>query len=236
MQFIPVKTTVLKPPQADLYTALEAATAPIQNGDVLIVSSKVVAIHEGRCVPIDSSDKATLVAGEADVLIPTEYRAFPLTITRHTFLSAAGIDESNGDGHFILLPEDCFASAERLHDWARAAYQVDDLGVIIVDSRSLPFRYGATGVALGWWGITPLCSHIGSPDLFGRPFAYERSNIVDGLAAGATVVMGETNECTPLVIARDVPHLMFTTADTRADLLAPYEDDTFRVLYERWLS
>ncbi len=87
MQFIPIKTSVLEPPQADLYKALQAATLPIQNSDVLIVSSKVVAIHEGRCIPVDSADKATLVAAEADVVIPTKYRAFPLTITRHTFLA-----------------------------------------------------------------------------------------------------------------------------------------------------
>jgi F420-0:gamma-glutamyl ligase len=235
MQFIPIKTKILQPPHDDLLIALTEAAAPIHNGDVLIVSSKVVAIHEGRCMLKEGVDKTALVAAEADVLIPTEYRPFPLTVTRHTFLSAAGIDDSNGNGYYVLLPQDCFASAERLYRWAIETYQVDQLGVIIVDSRSLPFRYGATGVALGWWGIAPLRSHIGTPDLFGRPFAYERSNIVDGLAAGATVVMGETNESTPLVVARGVPQLTFTTADTRAELLAPYVDDTFRILYERWL-
>lgn len=235
MQLIPIKTSILTPPKDDLLAALQNHVRELQNGDVLVISSKVVAIHEGRCVRADGVDKAALVASEADVIIPTTYRTHPLTIKNHTFLGAAGIDESNGNGHLILLPEDCFASAQALHAWCKATYGLQDFGVIISDSRSLPFRYGATGVALAWWGIAPLRSHIGSPDIFGRPFAYERSNVVDGLAAAATVVGGETDECIPLVIIRDVPDLVYTTSDTRSELLAPYENDTFRVLYERWL-
>jgi F420-0:gamma-glutamyl ligase len=155
----------------------------------------------------------------------------------HTFLGAAGIDESNGDGHYILLPKDPFASAHALHTFLCKAYRVERLGVIITDSRSLPFRYGASGVALAWWGIEPLEDHRGRLDLFGRAIEVERSNLVDGLAAGATVVAGEVNECIPMVVARDVPRLIFTTPDqnTRDHLFSPYKDDTFRILYERWL-
>lgn len=235
MQFIPIKTRIIEPPQDDLLSVIRESVTDIQNGDVVLVSSKVVAIHEGRCVGASEVNKEAQVQQEADLIIPTDYRTHPLTVTRHTFLGAAGIDESNGNGYLILLPEDCFASAARLHTFFCTTYGVTNIGVIITDSRSLPFRYGASGVALGWWGIEPLQNHIGKPDLFGREFKYERSNLVDGLAAGATVIAGETDECIPLVIARGVPRLTFTTTDTRTHLLAPYTDDTFRVLYERWL-
>lgn len=235
MQFISIKTRVLEPPQDDLLAVIQDSVTDIKNGDVVLISSKVVAIHEGRCVALADADKESFVASEADFIIPTDYRTHPLTVTRHTFLGGAGIDESNGNGHLILLPENCFTSAQYLHEFFCTTYGVTDIGIIITDSRSLPFRYGASGVALGWWGIEPLEDHIGKPDLFGREFKYERSNLVDGLAAGATVVAGETDECTPLVIARGVPRLTFTTADTRTHLLALYSDDTFRVLYERWL-
>ena len=65
---------------------------------------------------------------------------------------------------------------------------------------------------------------------------HERSNIVDGLAAGATVLMGEVDECTPVVIAREIPRLKFIDGDTSNHLLASFEEDTFRVLYEHFLD
>lgn len=77
----------------------------------------------------------------------------------------------------------------------------------------------------------PLQSNVGSNDIFGRPFRYERLNIVDGIAAAANLVGGETDECTPIVIARNVPNLTFMGGDSRAELFSPLEDDTFRVLY-----
>lgn len=235
MQFIPIQTRVILPPQDDLLTVLKESITELKEGDVVLLSSKVVAIGEGRTALQEESDKWALIKAEADIVIETSYRPWPLTVTRHTFLGASGIDESNGNGYLILLPADCFASAKYLHEFLTTTYGLKELGVIITDSRSLPFRYGATGVALGWFGISPLLSHIGKPDLFGREFKYERSNIVDGLASGATVVAGETNECTPIVIARSVPNLVFTNEDTRDQLFAPFSDDTFRVLYERWL-
>lgn len=232
MEFIAIKTRIVLPPEDDIFAVITESLNDVQEGDVLLISSKVVAIGEGRTVPAGAVDKTELVRAEADYLIPTDYRPFPLTIKNHTFLGAAGIDESNGNGYYILLPEDCFASAQRLYDFICATFQVKNLGVIITDSRSLPLRFGASGVALGWWGMRPLQSHIGEPDLFGRPFVYERSNIVDGIAAAANLVGGETDECTPLVIARGVPNLTFVSHNTRDELFSPYEEDTFRVLYK----
>lgn len=235
MQFIPVKTKIFLPPQDDLFHELETVLPPLLDSDVVLISSKVVAISEGRCLNIDEADKAKLVEAEADYIIEADYRPQPLTIKHHTFLGAAGIDESNGNGYFILLPEDSFASAEAIHQFLTKKYQLTHLGIIITDSRSLPLRYGATGVALGWWGIAPLQDHIGASDLFGRAFKYERSNIVDGIAAAANLVSGETDECMPIVIARGIPNLVFKDGNTKDELFSPIEDDTFRVLYRNLL-
>ncbi len=236
MQFIPIKTRTLQPPQDDLLAVLDESVPALQNGDVVLISSKVVAIHEGRCVPADTADKAALITQDADVVIERDYWNTPLTIIHNYFVSSAGIDQSNGNGYLVLLPEDPFRSAHDLHTYLCTKYALTELGIIVTDSRSLPLRYGATGVAIGWWGITPLESHIGETDLFGRVIRSERSNVVDGLAAGATVVMGEVAECTPLVIARDVPNLTFTSEPTRDELFASFTDDTFRILYDRFLS
>jgi dihydrofolate synthase / folylpolyglutamate synthase len=235
MEYIPVKTRVLQPPQDNLYEALGAALPALQNGDVLVVSAKVVAIGEGRCVSVKGFDKETFIAGEAQLVIPRSYWSSPLTVSRHAFVSGAGIDQSNGNGYYVLLPHDVFRSAQLLHTYLCAQYHVSDIGVILTDSASAPFRYGAHGVALSWWGLEPLQNHIGRTDLFGRAIRYERSNLVDGIAVGATVLMGEVDECTPAVIVRNVPRMTFTDRDTRDMLLCPFHEDTFRVLYERWL-
>jgi len=236
MQVIPIKTRILTPPQDDLLTVINEYLTDVQEGDIIAISSKVVAIHEGCCVPHAESDKEDLVAAEADFIIPRPYWNVPLTVTRHAFLGASGIDESNGGGYLVLLPKDSFAAAKRFCEHLKARFNLTSLGVIITDSHSTPFRYGATGVSLGWYGFAPIEDHRGRPDLFGREIQYERSNLVDGLAAAATVVAGEVDECVPLVVLRDVPRVVYQEGDTKDDLFVPYAEDTFRVLYEKWLE
>lgn len=235
MQFIPIKTRVLTPPQDDLYAVLDEYLTEVLEGDIVLVSSKVVAINEGRCVAKTDVHKSDLVKEFADVLIERPYWNSPLTIVHNTFLGAAGIDESNGNGYYVLLPQDVFKATEEIHSYLSIKHQVKNIGVIMTDSRSLPFRYGATGVALAWWGIEPLQNHIGRPDLFGRLIEIERSNLVDGLASGSTVIAGEVDECIPVVIARGVPNVVYREGNTKDSLYAPYADDTFRVLYEHFL-
>jgi dihydrofolate synthase / folylpolyglutamate synthase len=235
MQLIPVKTSILKPPQDDLLAVLKKYLPVLQEKDVVLISSKVVAIAEGRTVLMSEANKPDLIKEASDLIIPRPYWPNPLTVAHYTFLGAAGIDESNGDGYYILLPKDIFTSAQRLQAWLKSEFKLNELGVIITDSHSVPFRYGASGVALAWWGIGPIEDCRGRSDLFGRVIQYERSNLVDGLAAGATVLMGEVDECTPVVIARDVPRLVYTEINTKDKLLVPFKDDTFRVLYERYL-
>lgn len=235
MECLPVKTRALLPPQDDLYEVLRGTLPVLRDTDVVVVTSKVVSIHEGRCVPKAAVAKETLVAQEADILIPRSYWPRPVSIKQHAFIGAGGIDESNGDEHYVLLPSDPFASAARLHQFLKETFQVTQLGVVITDSASQPFRLGATGMAIAWWGIEPLLNHVGRADLFGREIKAERSNLVDGLAAAATVVSGEVDEAIPVVIMRGVPGLIFTDGNTEKSLFVPPEEDIFRVLYEQFL-
>jgi len=219
----------------NLLSVVDEFLTDAKDGDVVLISSKVVAIHEGRCIPKEHNDKKDLALKQAEITIPRDYWGSPVTIVHHAFLGLSGIDESNGDGYLVLLPEDPFRSAQILHDYIVRKFHLNNIGVIITDSQSLPFRYGVTGVAIGWWGIGPLLDHRGRLDLFGRAIVRERSNLVDGLAAGANVVGGEVNEMTPIVIARNVPGLTFTSGNTKEEIFSAYEDDKFRVLYERFL-
>lgn len=226
----------MKPPQDDLFSVLNEALSAIQEGDIIAVSSKVVAIHEGHCVPVDMVDKKELVAKEAELCIPRTYWSSPLTIKHSAFIGTAGIDESNADGHYVLLPKDPFVSAKNIHDYLTKRFQIKNVGVVITDSHSAPLRRGAAGVAIGWWGFHPTINHVGKPDLFGREFKIEVSNIADALASGAGLVMGETDECQPVVIIRGTPNTSFTDTDTKDELFVSFEDDTFRVLYEDFLK
>lgn len=236
MQFIPVKTRILQPPQDDFFSVLDASLVNVQEGDVIAVSSKVVSIHEGNCVPIEGTDKRALVVQEAELLVPRDYWPSPLTVKHNAFIGTAGIDESNANGHYILLPKDPFESALQIQKYLRSRFNIKNVGVIITDSHSAPLRRGAIGVSIGYAGFAPTINYVGRPDLFGREMKIEVGNVVDALAAGAGVVMGETDECQPVVIIRDIPNLTFTDEETKQDFLVPFEEDTFRVLYERFLS
>lgn len=235
MQLIPVKTRTLQPPQDDLFAVLDEYITDVKEGDVVAISSKVVAISEGRCIKKDEVEKSELVRQEADVLIPRSYWSSPLSITNNAFIGTAGIDESNGDGYYILLPKDSVKSAKLIHEYLTKRFGLNKVGVVITDSHSSPLRRGAVGVSIGFWGFEPTINHVGEEDLFGREMRIEVSNLADGLAASATVVMGETNECQPVVVVRDVPNITFTDKDCSADLFVKPEEDTFRVLYDKWL-
>jgi F420-0:gamma-glutamyl ligase len=235
MQYIPVKTRILNPPQDDIFPVLDEYLTDVQEGDVILISSKIVAISEGRTVRRNEVDKVELVASEADLLVPRPYWPSPLTVTRSAFIGTSGIDESNAGEYLVLLPEDAFVSAKQIHAYLLERFSLKNVGVVITDSHSQPLRRGAIGISVGFWGFEPVVDHIGKKDLFGREIKIEQSNLVDGLAAGATVVMGEVAECQPVVIARGVPELTFTQENKKSVVYVPFEDDTFRVLYEKYL-
>ena len=229
MQYIPIKTKILVPPQDDMYGVFNESLGAIQAGDVILVTSKIVSIYQGRCIPVAEIDKRALVEQEADYLIEgsDRYKTSPLAIKHHALFYGAGIDESNADGHYILLPDKPFDEAERIWHFLTSKLNIQNIGVIITDSHSQPLRSGAVGVSIAWWGFHPTESHQGKTDLFNRPLSFSTTNIVDCLAAGGGAVCGETNESTPLVIVRNVPKLRFTKLDTRHEVFRSQQEDIF---------
>jgi dihydrofolate synthase / folylpolyglutamate synthase len=232
MELIPIKTRILHPPKDNLLEVLDTTLTDVREGDVLVITSKVVAIHEGRTVPIEGTDKKALVLHEADRIYQREGRSKPLTITNNALISASGIDESNGDGYYILLPRDSFASARMFREYLMKRHNLSKLGVIITDSHSLPFRYGAMSIAIGCWGFEPIESHIGRADIFGRVMQYSKTNISDAIAGATTLVSGECDEVQPIQIARGIPNLVFTNNDPRPAFFVPYDEDIYRDLYK----
>jgi dihydrofolate synthase / folylpolyglutamate synthase len=238
MELIPIRVQPLAAPKDDLASALAASRLKLKEGDIVAVSSKVVSIDEGRTVPVEGTNKEKLVEQEAEWYIrfkDAKYR-HRFTINQGAMTSSAGIDQSNGNGYYILYPIDPFKSAKRLRAMLMKAHGIKRLGLLITDSTSIPLRRGAIGFALSWDGFVPLRDYRTKKDLFGRPFKAEVANIADGLAAGAVVAMGEGAEGTPVAIIRGAD-VVFGNRKTKEPLItAAPEDDLFAPLFfsRRW--
>ena len=239
MHYIPVKTRIMRPPQDDLFQVLDESLADVREKDIVLITSKVVAIHQGRCVFREGADKRSLVEAEAEYLIEgyRQYAESPLAIKYGAMFYGAGIDESNSGDYYTLLPDTPYESSKAIWKFLTQKFQLKNIGVIITDSHSQPLRRGCLGISIGVWGFHPINHHVGKQDLFGRTIRLSSTNIADTVSAGAATVSGEAAECTPIVIARNVPNVRFTKQDTRHEILMPPEDDIYypitRVFYER---
>ncbi len=216
MQVRPIKTRVFKEAES-LDTFMAAHLPRVAEGAVLVVTSKIVALAEGRTSALaDEKTKERLIKSESTFALKTKW--VWLTLRDRLLIANAGIDESNSAGKLILLPKDSFASASRLRTRLMKRYGVKKLGIIITDSRLMPLRSGVVGVALGYAGIRGLRDYVGKKDIFGRSFKFEKTNIVDSLATAAVLCMGEGAEQQPLAVIEGAP--VEFTARVRSDELA----------------
>ncbi len=240
MQVLPIHTRPLLAPKDSLLDALVEARLTLRDGDIVAISSKVVAIHEGATVPLDAAEKEELIKAQATWYQKgtraSRWRTW-FTIAGGAFVGSAGVDESNGNGHYILYPKDPFKSAKMLRAWLMKTYGVQEIGVIITDSMSTPLRRGAIGFALAWDGIDPLRDYRGTQDIFGRTIKIELANLIDALAASAVLVMGEGAECTPVALIRDAKNITLKNRSKKLDqLIVEPENDIFAPLFwnKRW--
>jgi F420-0:gamma-glutamyl ligase len=219
----------------DLTAFILRYVTSVKEGSILAVTSKIVSLAEGRVVtPKDSHAKERLIKEESDVAIQTKHTW--LTLSDGMMSSSAGIDESNADGKLILLPKDSFKSAKRLHTALSKKYKVKKFGVVITDSRTLPMRAGAIGLALGYAGFKGIRDYRKTPDLFGRPFKVSRANIADGLAASAVLSMGEGRESRPIAMIEGAENLTFVDRVNRNEVKIDIKDDMFGPLFARYFK
>ena len=228
MKVAPIRTRVFKESE-DLVQFIVAHIPTLGEGSVLAVTSKIVALSEGRTAIIESDEeRGQLIRAESELAIPTKY--VWLTVKDGMVMASAGIDESNANGKLILLPKDSFKTARFLRNKLRQRYSVRHLGVLITDSRTMPLRAGVTGVAVGYAGFRGIKDYRGTPDIFGRKFKFSRTNIADSLAAAAVLVMGEGNERQPLAIIKKAP-VEFCNKVKRAELSINIQEDMYRPLF-----
>lgn len=211
MQVITVKTPKITPEDRDILAVLDAALPSLAEGDIVAVTSKIVSICEGSVIPVGTIDKETLIEQEAERYLPADFSQYHyrFAVKHHTLAGSAGVDESNGSGHFVLWPRDPQGAADMIWEHVRNRYGLTNVGVVITDSTSQPMRRGAIGIALAHSGFVSLRRYVGQPDLFGRPFVAEHANVSGGLAATAVFAMGEGSEQTPLCVISDAPNIEF---------------------------
>jgi len=210
---------------AELLTPALAANAA-SDGDVVVVTQKVVSKAEGRIVPADERDawiareSAAIVARRGDLVI---------TRTRHGFVCAnAGVDASNvQDGFLTLLPEDADASAERLAKELGARLELPSLGVVVSDTFGRPWREGVVDVAIGCAGLPAIVDLRGTPDAHGRSLETTVVALADAVAAAAGLVMTKADRI-PAALVRGIPLAASAPPGRAVDLIRPPEEDLFR--------
>ena len=231
-----IKTGVVSAPQDDLLKHIRTSQLSLKEGDIVAVTSKVVGIWEGRTVAIGSIAKDDLIKQESQFWLHRRNvfgKRVMHTITQGLLIPSAGIDESNGNGWYILYPQDPYASARKLLRFFKKHYRVKRLGVILTDSHSTIWRRGVTGFSLAHAGFPPLVDYRGTKDIFGRPFHFSQTNVPDALAAAAVVAMGEGSEQTPLAVLSGTPYTFLPSrknprphssfdVSLKEDLFAPF--------------
>jgi coenzyme F420-0:L-glutamate ligase/coenzyme F420-1:gamma-L-glutamate ligase len=176
----------------------------LRDGDILVVTSKVVSKAEGRTRAVPREEA---IAAETARVVA---RRGPTTIaqTRHGFvLAAAGVDESNtAPGTVVLLPEDPDESARRLRKALHARLGVT-VGVIVTDTMGRPWRAGQTDTAIGAAGVLPLRDHRGEQDAYGNTLEVTVAAVADEIAAAGDLVKGKALQL-PVALVRGLSALV----------------------------
>lgn len=234
-------------PGADLPMLIaEAAAAmgsPLESGDIVVITSKIVSKAEGRIVPLDTIEPSPFARKWAEQwekepavieLVLREARRIVrqsgpvlITETKHGFVCAnSGVDQSSsgGFGLAVLLPEDPDASARRFRERFRQLGR--DVAVIISDTFGRPWREGQTDVAIGIAGMQPITSYIGQFDPHGHEFRVQALCTADELASAAELVKGNVSRI-PVAVIRGFEWEPDDTATMRSVIRDP-ERDLFR--------
>jgi coenzyme F420-0:L-glutamate ligase/coenzyme F420-1:gamma-L-glutamate ligase len=207
-----------------------AATDDIRDGDVVVVTQKVVSKAEGRLIDVDPDDPLSHKAAvEAEsVRILRRRGDLIMTETRHGFVCAnAGVDLSNVErGKAALLPLDPDRSARRIRDRLRARLGVT-IGVVVSDTFGRPWRRGVTDVAIGVAGIAGVVDLRGTEDGLGRTLLVTEVCVADEIAAAAELVMGKSAGV-PVAIVRGVDRSWLRDASVAGEIVRPHHEDLFR--------
>jgi len=218
----------------------------IRHRDVIVIGQKAISKTEGRIVNIDNvmpSSRAVelgkktgkrpgfvqVVLNDSAKVLRANGDAFIVTTKNGQTCMNGGVDKSNvkGDSLYALLPENPDASARNL---MRSVKRLTgkDIGVVITDTRSRPFRRGQVEECIGVAGINPLVDYRGETDLFGHTLRFKNVSLADELASAAELVMGQGREATPVAIVRGLVRVNFQGRTSTRNLSVKPKEDLFK--------
>jgi len=243
IQVIPIHVkNDVQPADSLVELLLSSSKAAFEDGDVLVISQKVISKHEGQVVNLQSVIPSELSVGiasaydkdpklvevilsESERIVRMEHGVI-IVQTKHGFICAnAGIDESNvEDGYATLLPKDSDNSAQQIR--LKILQQTGKkIAVIISDTFGRPFRMGQTDHAIGISGIDAILHYEGTPDTFGKILRVTATAVVDELCSAAELVMGKTKK-RPAAIIKNFEFKERT--GNIQDIIRSKEEDLFR--------
>ncbi|MEU1780903.1 MULTISPECIES: coenzyme F420-0:L-glutamate ligase [Streptomyces] len=207
--------------------ALGEGLPGLADGDVLVVTSKIVSKAEGRILAAE--DREAAIDAETVRLVARRGTLRVVENRLGLVMAAAGVDASNTRaGTVLLLPEDPDASARRIREGLREALGVD-VGVVVTDTAGRPWRKGVTDFAIGAAGVRVADDLRGGVDAYGNPLVATVVATVDELAAAGDLVKGKAGGL-PVAVVRGLPHVVTEDGEQDAHwLVRPAVDDMFRL-------
>lgn len=224
MRLYAIKTRVIKTSDNIVEVILESLrkqNLQLEDGDILALTSKIVAYAEGRITrlaDVKPSAKAKTLAKKfslspefAELILRESEKIYEgvekavLTLQNGVLTANAGIDNKNVPVGFVVL------WPKNVKEWARRIREEimqktgKHVAVLVVDSGLMPLRMGTTGLALAVAGFKPVIDYRGKKDLFGKPLLITRHAVADDLASATHLLMGEAGETTPIVLIKDAP-------------------------------
>jgi len=245
MQLFGIPTKMIMPGDDLVEIILEAMKSQgleLQDGDLLAVASKVVAVTENRLVRLSTvkpSKKAKVLAeryrlepGFAEVVLQEAEKVYGgvsgalLTLKNGMLVANAGVDRKNApEGQAILWPSNPNQSAENIRKEILAKTG-KHVGVLIIDSKVSPLRMGTTAQAIGIAGFEPIKDCRVEKDLYGKRIHITRHALADDLASAAHLLIGETTARTPAVLIRNAP-ITLSEASNMDSMKIPAEQCLF---------
>ncbi len=220
--------------------------AGIRNRDVLVVGQKAISKTEGRVVDIrhvkpsaraltiakrtgKKPEFVELVLRDSQRVVRADKEALIVTTRTGATCLNGGVDKSNvkGDTKYALLPQDPDASARSLVKRVKLLTG-KNVGVVVCDTRSRPFRRGQVEECIGVAGMSPLVDYRGQKDLFGYRLRFKNVALADELASAAELVMGQGRERAPAAIIRGLERVKFQNRASSKRLAISPSEDLFR--------
>jgi coenzyme F420-0:L-glutamate ligase/coenzyme F420-1:gamma-L-glutamate ligase len=216
----------------DVLATLILEHAELVDGDVIVVTQKIVSKAEGRIVAVDrggtDADARRRLAESEAVRVLRRRGDLVVTETRHGFVCAnSGVDFSNIEqGFAALLPVDPDRSARRIRDGIKAGAGIE-VGVIVSDTFGRAWRRGVTDVAIGVAGVAAIVDLRGTPDALGRELVATEVCVADEIAAAAELVMGKASKV-PVALVRGLDGDWLRESSVASEIVRPPGEDLFR--------